>query len=135
MENSDFLSYLVAAWLVMGGFFIFVGSLGLAKLPDFFTRLHAPTKATTLGIGSVLVASMLMTSVRDGGFSVYELVISLFLFITAPVSAHMMAKAALHKKISMLDRTQNAQMSTRIAAQQTPQSAPQATAAKNNKKI
>ena len=121
MENSDLLNYLVAGWLILGGFFVFVGSLGLAKLPDFFTRLHAPTKATTLGIGSVLVASMLMTSVRDGGFSVYELVISLFLFITAPVSAHMMAKAALHKKISMLDRTKNHDMTARIAAQKTPQ--------------
>ena len=112
MENSDFFNYLVAGWLIMGGFFVFVGSLGLAKLPDFFTRLHAPTKATTLGIGSILVASMIMTSARDGGFSVYELVISLFLFITAPVSAHMMAKAALHKKISMLERTKNADIAT-----------------------
>ncbi|KZZ47526.1 MAG: Na+/H+ antiporter subunit G [Saccharospirillaceae bacterium] len=121
MENSDLFNYLVAGLLIIGGFFVFVGSLGLAKLPDFFTRLHAPTKATTLGIGSVLIASMLVTSVREGGFSVYELVISLFLFITAPVSAHMMAKAALHKKISMLDRTKNHDMTARIAAQKTPQ--------------
>lgn len=121
MENSDLFNYLVAGLLIIGGFFVFVGSLGLAKLPDFFTRLHAPTKATTLGIGSVLIASMLVTSVREGGFSVYELVISLFLFITAPVSAHMMAKAALHKKISMLDRTKNHDMTSRIAAQKTPQ--------------
>ena len=121
MENSDLFNYLVAGLLIIGGFFVFVGSLGLAKLPDFFTRLHAPTKATTLGIGSVLIASMLVTSVREGGFSVYELVISLFLFITAPVSAHMMAKAALHKKISMLDRTKNHDMASRIAAQKTPQ--------------
>jgi multicomponent K+:H+ antiporter subunit G len=121
METSDLFNYLVAGLLIIGGFFVFVGSLGLAKLPDFFTRLHAPTKATTLGIGSVLIASMLVTSVREGGFSVYELVISLFLFITAPVSAHMMAKAALHKKISMLDRTKNHDMTARIAAQKTPQ--------------
>lgn len=120
MESSDLFNYLVAGWLMMGGFFVFVGSFGLAKLPDFFTRLHAPTKATTLGIGSVLVASMLVTSVREGGFSVYELVISLFLFITAPVSAHMMAKAALHKKIAMLKRTKNADMAPRIAAQTPP---------------
>ncbi|WP_376868331.1 Na+/H+ antiporter subunit G [Bacterioplanoides pacificum] len=123
---TDVMNYLVAGWLVMGGFFVFVGSLGLAKLPDFFTRLHAPTKATTLGIGSVLVASMLLTSVRDGGFSVYELVISLFLFITAPVSAHMMAKAALHKKIAMLERTKNRDMAPRIAAQKTPRPEPEA---------
>lgn len=120
METSDLLNYFVAGWLLLGGFFVLVGSLGLAKLPDFFTRLHAPTKATTLGIGSVLVASMLMTSVRDGHFSVYELVISLFLFITAPVSAHMMAKAALHKHISILERTKNHEMTSRIAAQKSP---------------
>lgn len=120
MEHSDLFNYLVAGWLILGGFFVFVGSLGLAKLPDFFTRLHAPTKATTLGIGSVLVASMLVTSVREGGFSVYELVISLFLFITAPVSAHMMAKAALHKKTGMLERTKHREITPRIAAQQTP---------------
>jgi len=126
MDTTDLLNYLVAGWLIMGGFFVLVGSLGLAKLPDFFTRLHAPTKATTLGIGSVLVASMLMTSVRDGGFSVYELVISLFLFITAPVSAHMMAKAALHKRIAMLERTGNREMAPRISAQKTPHSEPKA---------
>ncbi|MEL7401163.1 MAG: Na+/H+ antiporter subunit G [Pseudomonadota bacterium] len=126
MDTTDLLNYLVAGWLIMGGFFVLVGSLGLAKLPDFFTRLHAPTKATTLGIGSVLVASMLMTSVRDGGFSVYELVISLFLFITAPVSAHMMAKAALHKRIAMLERTGNREMAPRISAQQTPHPEPEA---------
>ena len=125
MDTTDLLNYLVAGWLIMGGFFVLVGSLGLAKLPDFFTRLHAPTKATTLGIGSVLVASMLMTSVRDGGFSVYELVISLFLFITAPVSAHMMAKAALHKRIAMLERTGNREMAPRISAQQTPHPEPE----------
>jgi len=126
MDTTDLLNYLVAGWLIMGGFFVLVGSLGLAKLPDFFTRLHAPTKATTLGIGSVLVASMLMTSVRDGGFSVYEVVISLFLFITAPVSAHMMAKAALHKRIAMLERTGNREMAPRISAQQTPHPEPEA---------
>lgn len=126
MDTTDLLNYLVAGWLIIGGFFVLVGSLGLAKLPDFFTRLHAPTKATTLGIGSVLVASMLMTSVRDGGFSVYEVVISLFLFITAPVSAHMMAKAALHKRIAMLERTANREMAPRISAQQTPHSEPEA---------
>jgi len=120
MDTTDLLNYLVAGWLIMGGFFVLVGSLGLAKLPDFFTRLHAPTKATTLGIGSILIASMLLTSLRDGSFSVHELVISLFLFITAPVSAHMMAKAALHKRIALLDRSHNKDLAKRIAEQKVP---------------
>lgn len=120
MEFSDLINYLAAFGLVFGGLFVFVGSFGLIKLPDFFTRLHAPTKATTLGIGSILIASMLLTSLRDGSFSVHELVISLFLFITAPVSAHMMAKAALHKRIALLDRSHNKDLAKRIAEQKVP---------------
>jgi multicomponent K+:H+ antiporter subunit G len=64
-------------------------------LRDFFMRLHAPTKATTLGVGGVLVASMAANWAR-GNFAVHELLIALFLFITAPVSANLLAKAALH---------------------------------------
>ena len=46
----------IAALLVIGGLFVLVGAIGLARLPDFYTRLHAPTKASTLGVGGVLLA-------------------------------------------------------------------------------
>jgi multicomponent K+:H+ antiporter subunit G len=118
---TDIVNILAVVCLLTGGFFLFVGSVGLAKLPDFYTRLHAPTKATTLGVGAVLLGSMLLTSMRDGGISIHELVISLFLFITAPVSAHMMAKAALHKKVTALKETHNRQLMKRIAQQKTPE--------------
>ena len=81
--------------ILVGTAFALVGSIGLARLPDFFTRLHGPTKATTLGVGSVVIASLIHSSVETGGVSLRELAISLFLFITAPVSAHLLAKAAL----------------------------------------
>lgn len=83
-----------------------VGSIGLIKLPDFYTRLHAPTKATTLGIGALLLSSMLFfTFGQDDGVRVQELIISLFLFITAPISAMMISKAAVHRDIRTQDRT------------------------------
>jgi len=85
-----------------------IGSIGLARLPDFYMRLHAPTKATTLGVGSLLIASMLFFSIKNSMFSIHEVLITIFLFITAPVSAHMMAKAALHIDTRTLDRTQGA---------------------------
>ena len=86
---------LAAALLLVGAFFLLVGAVGLARLPDFFMRLHAPTKASTLGIGSLLVASMLLAADQGrAGFA--ELLITLFVFLTAPVSANMMAQAALH---------------------------------------
>jgi multicomponent K+:H+ antiporter subunit G len=81
--------------ILVGAGFALVGSIGLARLPDFFTRLHGPTKATTLGVGSVVIASLIHSSAETGGVSLRELAISLFLFITAPVSAHLLAKAAL----------------------------------------
>ncbi len=88
---------LIAGFLVLGGFFGFVGSLGLVKLPDPMTRLHAPTKSTTLGVGGVLVASMLFFAFKEGHVSAHELLITMFLFVTAPVSAHFLAKANLHR--------------------------------------
>jgi multicomponent K+:H+ antiporter subunit G len=83
----------VSALILIGAFFLLVGSLGLAKLPDLMRRLHGPTKATTLGIGAMLVASMAYFLLVDGDPSIHELLITLFLFLTAPVSAQMMAKA------------------------------------------
>lgn len=90
------LDLLLVLLILAGALFTFVGSLGLVRLPDFYTRLHAPTKATTLGVGSLLLASALYFSTRGGGISLHEVLVTLFLFITAPVSAHLMAKAALH---------------------------------------
>jgi multicomponent K+:H+ antiporter subunit G len=92
------LQWLLAALLVLGGVFALVGSIGLLRLPDFFMRMHAPTKATTLGVGGVLLASMGITW-SSGGFGLHELLITLFMFITAPVSANLMAQAALHLRV------------------------------------
>lgn len=84
-----------AALLVVGGLFALIGAIGLVRLPDFFMRLHAPTKATTLGVGGVLLASIVVHAAR-GEFGWPELLITAFLFVTAPVSANLMAQAALH---------------------------------------
>ncbi len=94
------LDVLVAALVLTGAAFALVGSWGLAKFSDFLKRLHGPTKATTLGVGCVLLASSLWFSVTRGTASLHELLITLFLFMTAPVSAHLLIKAALK-----LDRT------------------------------
>ena len=92
------MDYLIALFLLIGSFFTLVGSIGLVKLPDFFMRLHGPTKATTLGVGAMLVASMLYYFAYHDAVRLNELLIIIFLFMTAPVSAHLMSKAALHRK-------------------------------------
>lgn len=88
------LDILIATLLLTGAAFALLGSFGLAKLGDFYRRLHGPTKATTLGVGSLLIASALWFSTRGTGLSLHELLITLFLMLTAPVSAHQLARAA-----------------------------------------
>lgn len=90
------LEYFLSFLILTGAALTFIGSLGLLRLKDFYMRLHGPTKATTLGVGSLLIASAVFFSNREAGISLHEVLITLFLFITAPVSAHLLAKAALH---------------------------------------
>ncbi|AFJ02273.1 Na(+) H(+) antiporter subunit G [Methylophaga frappieri] len=99
------LDILLALLILLGSFFTLVGSIGLFKLPDFYMRLHGPTKASTLGVGAILVASAIYFSTQTGHLSLHEILVTLFLFITAPVSAHLMAKAAIHIKVRQIKRT------------------------------
>ena len=91
------IDLLTALLLLAGAGFALIGSIAIVRLPDIFTRLHGPTKATTLGVGGVLMASILFFSAR-GDLSVHQLLVSIFLFVTAPVSAHLIARAALHRR-------------------------------------
>lgn len=96
---NPLIEWLAAGLVLVAAFFLLVGAVGLARLPDFYMRLHAPTKSSTLGVGGVLLASMLV-SVSLGHAGVAELLITLFVFVTAPVSANLMAQAALHLQVA-----------------------------------
>ena len=96
------LEILLSVLIVTGALFTFIGSLGLARLRDFYTRLHGPTKGTTLGVGCLLIASSIFFSTQGDGLSLHEVLITLFLFITAPISAQLLAKSALHLKVESL---------------------------------
>ena len=100
----NFIELVLSFFVVLGGSFMLIGSIGLARLPDFYMRLHAPTKATTLGVGCVLIASMLYFSTKDEGLHVHELLITLFLMLSAPVSAYMLAKAAVQQQVKTFNR-------------------------------
>lgn len=102
---ATWLEYLVSFFLLSGAFFALVGSFGLARLPDFYMRLHGPAKATTLGVGGVIIGSVIYFSVTTKSISLHELLIALFLLITAPISAHIVAKAALHLRLECVERT------------------------------
>ncbi|WP_459660516.1 Na+/H+ antiporter subunit G [Acinetobacter calcoaceticus] len=95
------MEIIVSVFLIFGAFFMLVGSIGMARLPDLFMRLHAPTKSSTLGLGSFLIASMIFFAFQ-GRFGFAELLITLLAFITAPVSANLIAQAALHLRLRSL---------------------------------
>lgn len=81
--------------VVAGAGFALVGAWGLAKFRDFLKRLHGPTKASTVGVGAVLLASMGYFA-ASGTATLHELLITIFVFLTAPVAAHLLVKAAAH---------------------------------------
>jgi multicomponent K+:H+ antiporter subunit G len=84
--------------LIAGGLLAAVGSLGLLRMPSFFMRMHPPAMGNTLGLGCVLVASMLVTSAASTRPVIHELLITLFVVMTAPVTAMMLARAALYRR-------------------------------------
>ncbi len=97
--------YALAILLLVGGFFTLVGAIGLARLPDFYTRLHGPTKATTVGVGAIVLSSVIYFSSVGEGVGIAEILITVFLFLTAPVSANILAKAAMHMGVSTTSTT------------------------------
>ena len=95
--NLDLLfEIVISAMLIIGAVFTLIGSFGLLKLNAPMPRLHAPTKASTLGVGSLLLSSMI-SAFAFGEGSMHEILILAFLFVTAPISAHFMAKVHIHK--------------------------------------
>jgi multicomponent K+:H+ antiporter subunit G len=94
------MEYLAAAVLIIAGIFGLTGSYGLLKLHNTMQRMHAPTKATTVGVGGALLASFIVSVVLRGVFTWHEILITLFLLLTAPITANMLAKAQMHRHIA-----------------------------------
>jgi monovalent cation/proton antiporter MnhG/PhaG subunit len=93
---TELADILASVLLLVGLAFTLLGSIGLVRLPDFYTRMHAPTKATTLGVASMAAAAAVV--IPGTGLAKAALIIG-FLFLTAPIGAHMMARAARRGRI------------------------------------
>ena len=94
---------IVAASLLAGGFFLFVAGLGVLRLPDVLIRMHASTKAGTLGVGLVFGAAALYF--RNTAETTIAGLTIVFLLVTAPVAAHAIARAAYRMSVPLSDRT------------------------------
>lgn len=85
---------LISALILFGTAFVVVGAVGLLRLPDVYNRLHATTKATTLGVVAIIGAAVWSLWLQTGQFSLKLVLTMLFLFLTAPVGAHMISRSA-----------------------------------------
>jgi multicomponent K+:H+ antiporter subunit G len=86
-----------ATLLVLGGLCTLVGSVGLLRLEQFFQRMHAPSMGNTLGTGCVLAASVLVSSALANRLIVHEILITVFIVITAPMTAILLMRAAAQR--------------------------------------
>lgn len=83
--------------LVLGGLCTLLGSLGLMRLPSFFARMHGPSMGNTLGLGCVLLASILVGSALHGRLVVHEILITIFIVTTSPITAMLLMRAAVSR--------------------------------------
>lgn len=89
--------------MLLGAFFMFVAAVGIIRMPDLLMRMHAATKAGTLGTGLILAAVAVFHG--DLGVSMRAVATISFLFLTAPVAAHMIGRAAYFAGVRLWEGT------------------------------
>src|SRR5690606_14012044 len=99
------LAVLVSACALFGALLTMVGCIGLVRLKDFYTRIHAPTMGTSMGGGLILLASAIFFTVTEQRLVVHEAVIFMFVSVTTPVTLMLLARATLFR-----DRTESGQV-------------------------
>ena len=83
-----------ALLLILGGLCTLIGSLGLMRLRGFYARMHGPSMGNTLGLGCVLLASILVGSALQGRLVIHEILITVFIVTTSPITAMLLMRAA-----------------------------------------
>jgi multicomponent K+:H+ antiporter subunit G len=96
---QEWVTVPVAILLIIGGSISLIGALGLMRLPTFYQRIHGPAITITLGTGCILIASILYFNVMALRPTIHELIISLFLLMTAPVVSMLLMRAAVYRDL------------------------------------
>jgi len=99
----------IVFFLIAGGLIILIGTLGLLRLPGFYQRIHGPAVTITFGAGSILIASMLFFSGLQSRPVIHELLITVFVFLTAPITSMLIMRAAVYRDLreGQIDYTQS----------------------------
>lgn len=96
-DIPNWAAALVIFFLLLGSVIIVIGTLGLLRLRDFFQRIHGPAITITLGTGAILFASMILFTSTSQRLVIHELLITAFVFLTAPLGAMMVMRAAVYR--------------------------------------
>lgn len=97
---------MIAAILILAGTcFSFLSAVGLIRLPDVYTRSHAASKSTTLGVLCILIGTLLYFIIHENYFSIRLILGIFFVFLTAPVSAHLICRAAYRSDVPLCDES------------------------------
>lgn len=96
---------MISIFLIIGTFFIFSGTLGVLRFPDVYSRLHAATKSSTLGVSGVLIGSFIYVASDMNVFSGKLILGILFVLLTAPVAGHMISRAAYRTGVPLSEKT------------------------------
>ncbi|MCM3740739.1 Na+/H+ antiporter subunit G [Oceanobacillus luteolus] len=105
MNVSVIIEYIGVFLIFIGSLFAFVSAVGLIRFPDVYTRSHAATKSSTLGVLMTLTGALIYIVVSQGYFSVRLVLGIIFVFLTAPVSGHLVTRAAYRAKVKLADIT------------------------------
>lgn len=98
---NEINQWLIGGLLMIGALLSFLSSIGFIRFPDIYTRSHAGTKSTTLGVICILMATFLFFWIFEGYISIRILLGILFVFLTAPVAGHLICRAAYRTKVPL----------------------------------
>ncbi len=98
-DMPSWLTLVISFLLVVAGFFALTGSLGMLRLPNFYSRMHAPTLTNTLSAFCIVVSILLAASYGEHRFVAHSLLVTFFLIITSPVTAMLLMRAAIKREL------------------------------------
>lgn len=112
MNASEIGEFVIVLLILMGGIISIISALGIIRFPDVYTRSHAATKSSTLGVLLSLTGAFMYIWLTDHFISVRLILGILFVFITAPVSGHLIIRAAYRANVQMTEDTVEDELKT-----------------------
>lgn len=105
MNVSAVINFFIGFFILIGAFLVLVAAFGVLRMPDVYTRNHAASKAATLGVMSILFGTFLYFYALEEHFNSRVLLGIVFLFMTSPVSGHLINRAAYYSGVKMWDKS------------------------------